>query len=109
MKPIQLGKQLKELRTKFGYTQADISEFLGVDQSLISKYESGERQMSADTLEKLGDLYCCDFIHETSVGSVPLQVSFRASHIGPENMKAIQAVNRIVLNSLFMAELLREE
>lgn len=103
-----LGEQLKKLRTKFGYTQADISSLLGVDQSLISKYESGERQVSVDTLEKLGDLYCCDLVHTPPVVSPAIQVAFRASNIDASNMKAIQTVNRVVLNSVFMAELLKE-
>lgn len=103
-----LGEQLKKLRTKFGYTQADISSLLDVDQSLISKYESGERQVSVDTLEKLGDLYCCDLVHTPPVVSPAIQVAFRANSIDASNMKAVQAVNRVVLNSVFMAELLRE-
>lgn len=104
-----LGEQLKKLRTKFGYTQADISSLLDVDQSLISKYESGERQVSVDTLEKLGDLYCCDLVHTPPVVSPAIQVAFRANSIDASNMKAVQAVNRVVLNSVFMAELLRED
>lgn len=108
MEKMILGERLKELRTKFGYTQADISSLLGVDQSLISKYESGERQVSVDTLEKLGDLYCCDLVHTPPVVSPAIQVAFRASSIDASNMKAIQTVNRVVLNSVFMADLLRE-
>ena len=100
---------LKQLRTKFKYTQADISSLLGVDQSLISKYESGERQVSMDVLEKLGDLYCCDLVHTPPVASPELQVAFRADSIDASNMKAIQAVNRVVLNSVFMANLLKGE
>lgn len=107
MEKVILGERLKELRTKFGFTQADISSLLGVDQSLISKYESGERQVSMDTLEKLGDLYCCDLIHTPPVVSPALQVAFRADSIDASNMKAIQAVNRVVLNSVFMANLLK--
>lgn len=103
-----LGEQLKKLRTKFGYTQADISSLLDVDQSLISKYESGERQVSVDTLEKLGDLYCCDLVHTPPVVSPAIQVAFRANSIDASNMKAVQAVNRVVLNSVFMTDLLRE-
>ena len=106
MENVILGERLKELRTKFKYTQADISSLLGVDQSLISKYESGERQVSMDVLEKLGDLYCCDLVHTPPVASPKLQVAFRADSI--DASKAIQAVNRVVLNSVFMADLLRE-
>ena len=109
MENMILGERLKELRTKSGYTQADISSLLGVDQSLISKYESGERQVSVDTLEKLGDLYCCDLVHTPPVVSPDIHVAFRADSVNASNMKAIQAVNRVVLNSVFMADLLKED
>ena len=59
MRGMNIGDKLKTLRTNYGYKQKDISEFLGVDQSLISKFESGERAISVDMLEKLGNLYCC--------------------------------------------------
>ena len=107
MENVILGERLKELRTKFKYTQADISSLLGVDQSLISKYESGERQISVDMLEKLGDLYCCDLVHAPEADSPAIQVAFRADSIDASNMRSIQAVNRIVLNSIFMAGLLK--
>jgi transcriptional regulator with XRE-family HTH domain len=40
---------LKELRSQKGYKQSDIAEKTGFTQSLISKYESGERRL--DILE----------------------------------------------------------
>ncbi len=40
---------LKEIRQKRGVTQVELAEKLGVPQSFVSKYESGERQL--DVLE----------------------------------------------------------
>lgn len=67
MEEASLGKRLEELRKKLGYTQADISSLLGIDQSLLSEYESGKRKVSLSTLEKLEDIYCCDLIHTPSL------------------------------------------
>lgn len=40
---------IKELRQKQGVTQVELAKKLGVPQSFVSKYESGERQL--DILE----------------------------------------------------------
>ena len=40
---------LKEIRQKNGITQVELAQKLGVPQSFVSKYESGERQL--DILE----------------------------------------------------------
>ena len=109
MKGTTLGEKLKALRKEYGYTQKDISDFLGVDQSLISKFESGERIISINILEKLSNLYCCDLVDTTTSCHPKLQVAFRAKNIGATELETIQTVNRIVLNAAFMADLLKEK
>ena len=52
-----LGARLKELRVKNSITQSQLAEYLGVDQSYISKFESGQRQLSVLSLEKLANLF----------------------------------------------------
>lgn len=108
MKGTNLGEKLKALRTEYGYKQKDISDFLGVDQSLISKFESGERAISIDILEKLSGLYCCDLVDTSASAQPNMQVAFRAKDISATDLKTIQTVNRIVLNSTFMSDLLKE-
>lgn len=103
-----MGKRLEELRKKLGYTQADISSLLGIDQGMLSEYESGERKISLSMLEKLGDIYCCDLIHTPSLIPPAMQMVFHISNVTASNLKAIQAVNRIVLNAIFMSNLLNE-
>ncbi len=108
MEEVSLGKRLEELRTKLGYTQGDISSLLGIDQSLLSEYESGERKVSLSILEELEDIYCCDLIHAPPVISPAIQMVFHVNNVTTSNLKAIQAVNRIVLNTIFMSNLLNE-
>jgi transcriptional regulator with XRE-family HTH domain len=48
---------LKEMRQKQGITQVELSEKLGVPQSFVSKYESGERQLDVLELRQI-----CQFI-----------------------------------------------
>ena len=70
----QLGKRLKKLRKYYGYSQKQVSEFLGIDQSNYSKIERGERYIiSLSKYEKLSDLYMCsvDFLLCESDDYVP--------------------------------------
>ena len=41
-----LRRALRQLRTAQGITQSALSQALGVPQSFVSKYESGERTLS---------------------------------------------------------------
>lgn len=50
-------KRLKELRTKYGYTQEKVAKYLHVDQKTYSRYELGQHEMTPDTLGKLATLY----------------------------------------------------
>ena len=48
---------LKDIRQKRGVTQVELAEKLGVPQSFVSKYESGERQLDILELRQI-----CQFI-----------------------------------------------
>ena len=52
-----IGENLRVLRDGAGYNQLSIATFLGVDQSLISKFEKGERKPTKEQLIKLADFY----------------------------------------------------
>lgn len=99
-----LGEKVKALREKVGLTQAHIAAFIGVDQSLISKIEKGERAMSADMMEKLSSLFCYPLrpdASETS-GQVSYRFAFRTAGLEVQDLLALAAVNRIALNQLQM-------
>ena len=49
--------RLKELRNKKGITQISLQMQTGIEQSLISKFESGERVPPTETLLLLADFY----------------------------------------------------
>lgn len=48
-----LGQRIKELRTKKGYTQEQLTEKLNIGQRTLSKIERGNTFVSAETLAKL--------------------------------------------------------
>jgi transcriptional regulator with XRE-family HTH domain len=52
---------LKEIRQKRGVTQVELAEKLGVPQSFVSKYESGERQLDILELRQICHLIGISF------------------------------------------------
>lgn len=104
-----IGNNIKTLRDSMGFNQSTIARFLNVDQSLISKVEKGERSLSVDMLEKLACLFgvSINIIESSAIEASSLSVAFRASDLSLEDLEAISAINRIALNSEYMAELLK--
>ena len=55
-----IAGNIKRLREACKFTQEQVSQFLGIGRSAYANYESGERELPLDTMEKLADLYGCD-------------------------------------------------
>ena len=110
MTSILIGEKVKVLREKAGLSQAQLAQFLGVDQSNISKCEKGERQFQVDHLERLGSLFGLslgDLMNE-DIHVSPLQIAFRADGMLADDLQAIADVQQIALNLDQMRALLRE-
>jgi transcriptional regulator with XRE-family HTH domain len=110
MTSILIGQKVKELREKAGLNQMQIAQFLGVDQSNISKCEKGERQFQVDHLERLGSLFgvpLSDLMNE-NVPLAPMQIAFRGDGMQVEDLNAIADIQKIALNLDQMRALLRE-
>ena len=54
-----VGKNLYTLRRENGYTQEQVSKYLGITQINLSKIENGERNFNMTLLDKLCLLYNC--------------------------------------------------
>ncbi len=52
-----MKNNLKILRKQSGLTQIAVQMRTGIDQALLSKFESGERVPPTETLIRLADLY----------------------------------------------------
>lgn len=58
---IDLGNYLKELRQSRGLSLKDVSDQLGIDFSMLSKIEHGERQLQSHMIAPLADLFEIDY------------------------------------------------
>jgi len=107
-----IGEKFKKIREDSGLTQAQIANYLNVDQSYISRYEKNERQLSVDLLEKLSNLFGCSTEYFTSPENnkyKSLPFALRAKNITTEDLKTIAAINKIALNLRSMESLLKGE
>ena len=106
-----VGKKVKELRDQYGLNQSQLAEYLKVDQSYISKCEKGERQFSADMLEKVANLFGCSMAFFTSESAeyCPIPFALRANGIETADLEAIAVMNKLALNLRFMYSLVAGE
>lgn len=96
-----VGANVKRMRKLRGLTQEHVACYLGIDQTLVSKVENGQRSLGVAALEKLCDLFFCplgELIDESAQASSEKAVAFRADGIAPEDLDGIAAVGRIVRN-----------
>lgn len=108
MNNTNIGLRMKELREQAKLRQGHVAAYLGVDQSYLSKMETGERTMSVEQLEKLAELYGCDLevFENPDIEIKPVQIALRSKEITAEDLNIIAAVNHIASNSRYMARLL---
>lgn len=103
------GERLKKLREEHGYSQKQIENYLGVDQSNLSKIERNIRNLNANLLEKLCLLYNCtpEYLLGESDEYTSNKIAFRKNK--KVDLNVIAKVNETMsyLNSL--NKLLKEE
>lgn len=105
----QLGIKIKKIREGANLTQKHLADYLSVDQSLISKFEKGERSISSDMLENLATLFCCPLSELLSEEKITpsYNIAFRTNNIGNEDLAILSVINRIALNQAKMDRLSR--
>lgn len=52
-----IGRNITAFRKHLGYTQQEISCYLGISQPAYARYEKGETIVSMESMEKLATLY----------------------------------------------------
>lgn len=100
---INVGRNIKSLREKSGLNQRQVAEFLDLDQSVISKIEKGEINISASLIDKLANLFCCP-LSSILYGNEDLncKVDYRSNLITKEDLEALSVINKLVLNQFEM-------
>ncbi len=55
-----IARNLKKLREAARYTQDEMAQALGVKRSAYGNYESGDREVPYEVIEKASDFFGCD-------------------------------------------------
>lgn len=81
---IFLGKRIREYRQKYGMTQFQLAEKLGIDDKHLSRIELGKNMPQASVIAKLSEVF-----------GVEPKCLFEFSHLAPiEDVK--QDLNKII-------------
>ena len=90
-----VAKNLKKLRVDSGYTQEQVSGYLGITRNNLSKIENGKINLNMTLLDKLCLLYNCS--HEYLLGKTDFyekpSISFRGD--GKIDLNAVAKMNEI--------------
>ena len=54
-----MGERIKHLREKAGLSQKRLAEILGIDQSAVARWETGENTPAANRIKPLADALGC--------------------------------------------------
>lgn len=97
---------LKKLRETARYTQEETAQALGITRSAYSNYESGDREVPYDVIEKASDFFGCDMttlFEENEIGDAMILASaFRINGITPKDTVEIMRFKDIVKSYLKM-------
>lgn len=101
----QMLGEIVRLREERGVSQAQLGEVLDVDQSTVSKLESGERGLAASELGLIAD-----FLGTTVEGLVRAEedaVVFRGDQDVPAVRRALEQADELIDNFLYLRALVR--
>lgn len=60
---VTLGKRIRQLRRKRGYTQEALADMIGSSQSHLGRIERGEVQVGTEILQKIADALVVDIVN----------------------------------------------
>lgn len=104
-----IGRNIKNYRQKLGYNQDHIANYLGIDRTTLSKYESAEREITLLHLNKLADLFGVeveDLVEPQAANKIAnLAFAFRRQGLEEQDMQSIASFQKVVKNYLKMVEI----
>ena len=108
---IIVGRNIRAIRDKMGYTQEVFADYLGITREEVSYYENGNRTVPSKIITKIAELFAIDeydlFEEDNAVSKINLALAFRADNLIGEDLKTIANFKSIAMNYLKMSKTLR--
>jgi transcriptional regulator with XRE-family HTH domain len=102
------GSNISALRSKLALTQLQLADYLGIKRENISYYETGNREIPVEHLEKLADLFGVELYDllesDLTNQKANLAFAFRADQIDEKDLENISRFKKIVKNYIKMKE-----
>lgn len=102
-----LGRNLRELREKCGYTQQQIAKVLNIDRSTYSYYETGKTSPDIPSLIVLANVYSVSI--EDLLGQEPQAPQALNDSGSPQAIVSNKADKNIMQNDSHIYDLTKEE
>lgn len=103
------GQIMKSFREKFGYVQEKVGDYLGISRELVSMYETGEREIPVEVIEKLSELFCVDssafFADTPEEAMAHVAFAFRKEDMEERDLQEVAKFGKIVLNYIKIKQL----
>lgn len=104
MKSKSAGRNIKAYRERFLMSQQEVADFLRVPREMISYWETGQREINLEMLEKLSDLFGVELINlleeDEKIAMADQAFAFRAEGLTKSDLEQVSDFNRIVKNYL---------
>ncbi|MDE6307286.1 MAG: helix-turn-helix domain-containing protein [Bacteroidales bacterium] len=101
-----IAANFKKLRETARYTQEELAKAIGITRSAYSNYESGEREVPYDVIEKVSDFFGCDmtllFEENEHVDAHIFATAFRITDMTVEDAVEVRRFKDIVKSYLKM-------
>lgn len=102
-----IAGNLKKLREIARFTQDEVATAVGITRSAYSNYESGDREVPYDVIEKASDFYGCEmsvlFEENDNIDAQILASAFRIDGMTPEDTREIMYFKDVVKSYLKMS------
>ena len=106
-----ISKNIRELRMKFGYTQAFIAEYLNITAAAVNQYEKDARTIPVSVVEKLALLFNVEeydlYEEDPKKQSVMTSFAFRADEMTSADLQQINRFKKIINNYMNMSAALQ--